>query len=560
MTLLIAFAFLAGLVTILSPCILPLLPIILAGGTTQDEKRPVGVVVGFVGSFTFFTLFLSSIVKATGVSADALRNIAVISLVIFGLSLIVPALKHAWERATARFASGPSGIRHGFGGGVAIGMSLGLVWTPCVGPILASVITLAASSTVTYATVVITLAYSIGTAIPLLLIMRGSGWFIQRFSWLKKNSGKIQQFFGAFMLVTALFIYFELDRRFQTYILDKFPAYGTGITSLEDTNAVREKLNELKNKGGFMTDSLKNYGVAPELIGGGSWINLPGDAGSSPLTLEGLRGKVVIIDFWTYSCINCIRTLPYLKAWHEKYSNKGLVIIGVHAPEFEFEKNLANVKRAVNDFGIEYPVVQDNDFKIWRAYENQYWPAKYIVDKEGNIRYTHFGEGEYDETEIVIRDLLGESVDRDALVDIPGYRIQTRSPETYVGYWRIANVVSGPDIREDEKTVYAAPEKFPTNGIGFRGAWTVREKHSVPEAGSSLVFRFDAKEVNLVMRPTDTDKPQKIRIRVDNGEVQEITIDKDQLYNLVKLEKPENRYIEIEYPQGRVEVYAFTFG
>lgn len=554
MTLLIAFAFLAGLVTILSPCILPLLPIILAGGTTEDKNRPGGVILGFVGSFTFFTLTLSSIVKATGINADTLRNIAVITLVIFGLSLTIPALKHIWERLTSRFTSGPSGVKHGFWGGIGIGVSLGLVWTPCVGPILASVITLAASSTITYATVLITLAYSIGTAIPLLLIMRGSGIFLRRFSWLKKNSGKIQQFFGVFMLATALLIYFQLDRRFQSYILEKFPGYGTGLTSLEDTTAVREKLNELKQKGGTMTSDLKNLGPAPELVGGGNWIN------SQPLTLRELEGKVVLIDFWTYSCINCIRTLPYLKAWHAKYSDKGLVIIGVHSPEFEFEKSTDNVTRAVKDFGIQYPVVQDNDFKIWRAYENHYWPAKYMIDREGKIRYTHFGEGEYDETEMLIQELLGESVNKNSLVDVPGYRIETRSPETYVGYWRIANVVSYPDIKEDEKTTYTTPSTFPTNGIGFQGEWIVREKHSVPSPGSSLRFRFDAKEVNLVMRPAVAGKPQKVKILIDGKVTQEITIDGDRLYNLVKLDNPGNHYITIEYPEGKVEVYAFTFG
>lgn len=553
MAILILFAFLAGIVTVLSPCILPLLPIILAGSSTQDRNRPAGVVMGFVGSFTLFTLALSAIVKKTGASADALRTVAIGILLLFGLTLVIPVLKHIWERIVSTHLPASSGVRHGFGGGLVIGLSLGVVWTPCVGPILASVITLAASSTVTAATTLITLAYSFGTAIPLFLIMRGSSWFMNRFGWLKSHASSIEKIFGLLMIGTSLMLYFQLDRRFQTFILTAFPRYGAGLTAIENTPAVQQKLSDLQFSGGSMS-ALKVYGRAPELVSGGNWIN------SEPLTLAGLRGKVVLVDFWTYSCINCIRTLPYLKAWNEKYKDQGLIIIGVHSPEFEFEKNPDNVKRAAKDFGVTYPIVQDNNFAIWKAYHNNYWPAEYLIDKDGNIRREHFGEGNYDETEMAIRELLGETAGTDSLVNIPGYTIQTRSPETYLGYWRIENFASSPGIQKDKLTIYQSPGHLETNDVVFVGSWNIREKFAEASPGASLKFRFDAKNVNLVMKPVKDGTKVKVNILRGTEKVETREIEEDRLYSLLQLDSPMNDTVTVEFPDGGVEVYAFTFG
>lgn len=551
MAILVFFSFLAGIVTILSPCILPLLPIILAGGSSRDKYRPVGIILGFIGSFTFFTLALSTIVKATGLDSNSLRHLAVFALIFFGLLLTVPILRKWWELFAASFAGDGSLPRHGFGGGLLIGLSLGLVWTPCVGPILASVITLAASSTVTASTFLITLSYSMGTAIPLYLIMKGTSWFMSRFNWLKNHSAMIQQIFGVLMIVTALIIYYQLDRRFQAYILDKFPGYGAGLTSLENRQQVNMYLDTLKSQGGQMPSNLQNYGYAPEIIGGGNWLN------SNPLTLSELRGKVVLIDFWTYSCVNCIRTFPHLRAWHDQYSENGLVIIGVHSPEFEFEKDLGNLQKAVADFNLSYPIVQDNDFNIWRAFDNHYWPAKYLLDKEGVIRYTHFGEGNYDETERKIQTLLGATAD---LVALPEYRHDSRSPETYLGYWRPANIISSPSIQPEKSAVYTTPTSFSTNGLGYSGQWYLAEKFALASPGSSLHFRFDAKEVNLVMAPVDGHLSPTIQVFLDGQLHQTLTLDFKQLYNLVLLEERGNHYLEIKFPDGGVEAYAFTFG
>jgi len=414
MIILITFAFIAGMITILSPCILPILPIILSSSVdTSGKKRPFGVVVGFILSFTFFTLFLSSIVRISGIPSQSLRYLSVIILIIFGLSLFVSKFQILTEQLFAkltRFAPA-SQNKHGFIGGLIIGLSLGLLWTPCVGPILASVISLALSGQVTFQAVLITLSYSLGTAIPMFFIIQLGSTALQKIPWLLKNSFKIQKSFGVLMVITAFAIFFNFDRQFQTYILNVFPRYGTGLTKFEDNNLINQKLQEINQQPAFNNQigkPMRNGGAlsqgpkAPEIISNGQWFNSP------PLQISNLSNQVILLDFWTYSCINCQRTLPYLKAWNEKYQDKGLTIIGVHSPEFEFEKQAKNVQQAINDFNLTYPIVQDNDFATWKAYSNRYWPAKYLIDRNGYIRYTHFGEGEYNETEQAIQELLGE--------------------------------------------------------------------------------------------------------------------------------------------------------
>ena len=351
MILLIIFAFLAGIVTILSPCILPILPIILSSsiGTTQIGKaRPIGVITGFVLSFTFFTLFLSTIVSVIGIPADSLRVFSVIVIGLFGASMLIPKFQIWLEILFSKLSQflPQSQNKTGFGGGILIGLSLGLLWTPCVGPILASVISLAITGSVNLDAVFITLAYAIGTAIPMFFIMIAGQTALRKAPWLLTNASHIQKAFGVLMILTALAIFFNLDRKFQTFILNVFPNYGTGLTKFEDISLINNALQNLSapevkkedmGKPTFEMD--KSQGTpAPELIPGGQWFN------SEPLKLADLKGKVVVIDFWTYSCINCQRTFPYLKSWWEKYKDKGLIIIGVHSPEFEFEKNCQSGK------------------------------------------------------------------------------------------------------------------------------------------------------------------------------------------------------------------------
>ncbi len=535
MVILIAFAFLAGVVTILSPCILPILPIILSstiGGQSTGKTRPFGVVIGFILSFTLFTLFLSTIVRLSGVPANSLRFVSVLVIGLFGASLIIPQFQVLVEKLFSKLAGfmPSSKNRVGFGGGLLIGLSVGLLWTPCVGPILASVISLAITGSVTFDAFLITFAYAIGTAIPMFLIMLGGQNTLRRVPWLLANLSKIQKLFGVLMILTAIGIFFNVDRQFQTYILNAFPKYGMGLTKFEDNILVKKKLEEVNQKGER----------APEIIPGGIWFN------SKPLRLEQLKGKVVIIDFWTYTCINCQRTFPYLRRWHEKYKDKGLVIIGVHSPEFEFEKNEKNVAQAIKDFDLSYPIVQDNDFATWRAFNNRYWPAKYFIDKEGFIRYTHFGEGDYDESEKIIQELLKETGAKDVTSEInnPIYQVETKTQETYLGSSR-------------------NPYK---SGFTVTGDWNFMEEYANSKKGAQLLLNFDAKEVFLVMR--NSGKPAKIKVYLDdklqyfgadnnNGIV---TVNTDRLYKLINLPTPGPHTLRLEFEDSNAQLFAFTFG
>lgn len=575
MFVLIVFAFLAGIVTILSPCILPILPIILSGTVTQGRLRPWGIIIGFIFSFTFFTLSLSVLVKATGVSADVVRLFAIIVVIGFGVVLLFPKLQQ-WVEV---FFSKIPGLlpkqkeRSGFLGGILLGLSLGLLWTPCVGPILASVIALALTGTVNQAALWITLSYATGTAIPMLVITYGGRGLLTRLPWLSANTARIQQGFGVIMIIIGIVISFNLDRQFQAYILRVFPQYGAGLTKLEDVDIVRKELENIQSKpiikesiGKTISDVINSdFGAAPELIAGGEWFN------SKPLTMKELRGKVVLVDFWTYTCINCIRTLPYIEDWHEKYHEKGLVIIGVHTPEFEFEKNPANVKQAIKDFGLKYPIMQDNDYSTWSAYDNHYWPAKYLIDKNGRIRWVHFGEGGYIEAERRIQELLKETGSDVSGITInrSTYRIYAQTPELYLGYGRIEYLSSPEKILFDRKHSYSIPPTLPDDTFAYQGSWTLSYERAAPSQNAVLKLNFKAKNVFLVMRPNK--KAGHIRVFLDDKIISErflgedvhdglVTIDSDRLYRLVNMPVAGRHILKLEFLDDNCELYAFTFG
>ena len=579
MIILVLFAFLGGIVTILSPCILPVLPIVLSGSLSGGKEKPLGVMTGFIGGFTFFTLSLTAVVNATGISADTMRIISILIVFGFGLTLLFPKLQAFSERMFSRLASrvtpkAPKGETLNrtpdFIAGVLIGLSLGLVWTPCVGPILASVIALAATSTVTAGAVILTVSYATGTVIPLLAITYGGRTFLTNHPSLVRRSASVQKVFGVLMIVTAIAIATNQDRKFQTYVLDTFPAYGTGLTKIEDNAVVQRELENLQKSGGSLKSGLDIpnpfASSAPELIPGGQWFN------SEPLTIAGLRGKVVLVDFWTYTCINCIRTLPYIEAWHEKYADKGLVVIGVHTPEFAFEKNPENVAAAIKDFGLTYPVMQDNDYATWNAYNNRYWPAKYFIDKNGKIRWTHFGEGAYDESEERIRTLLRESgATIDTEVENPTYAIRANTPELYLGYGRIENLASPEPLVRDTTSPYSAPDPVPTHFFAYAGTWTVGEERAMPQEGGSLLLHFDAAEVYLVMRPKTEGINGSMRVFLDGQPVSDadagedtndgtVTVTTDRLYKLIKLQTPGQHILKLDFLDDNLELYAFTFG
>lgn len=551
MLILTLFAFIAGIVTILSPCILPILPIVLSG-SVGGHRKPIGIVLGFVLSFTFFTLFLATIVRSFGISADALRLVSVIIISLFGVALILPQAQKFSEilfsKLSSRMPMGNSGS--GFFSGILIGLSLGLIWTPCVGPIIAAVITLAATASVNSQAVIITLAYSLGTAIPMFFIMYSGRRLFQKVPWLLQNSAKIQRIFGVLMLLTALAIYLNFDRKFQTFILDAFPQYGVGLTSLEDNDAVKKQLEGLGENTGVDIDS-KNP-EAPELIEGGQWFN------SESLKISSLRGKVVLVDFWTYTCINCIRTLPYLRNWYEKYEDEGLVIIGVHTPEFEFEKHPDNLREAIEDYELAYPIMQDNDYATWRAYSNRYWPAKYLINKDGKIVYTHFGEGDYDETEEMIQKLLKEAGSKiDASIENEVYDIESRTPELYLGISRLQYFSSIERPVEGEKSY--SVERLEPNTFAFQGVWDLSKEYANPSKYSRLLLSYFAKNVFLVMRSNDG-KEGTVDVLLDGNKIDTVVVTKDRLYDLVEQDNAGAHKLELIFNSSNIEIFAFTFG
>jgi len=606
MIVLLAFAFISGVITILSPCILPVLPIVLSGGVGGGKARPFGVLAGFVVSFTVFTLTLSAIVQALGIPVGALRIVAVVLIILFGVVMLVPWLRDRFELLTAWIARRPSAPaqssgagpgmprQDGFWGGVVVGLSLGLIWTPCVGPIMASVISLALTQHVDGGSVSITLAYTLGTSLPMLGVMLGGRALLNRVPALTRNTGRIQKAFGALMIVIGVAIGFGWDRQFQTFILRTLPGYGTGLTAIEKAAPVQSALksrdvvpaNAMRKPGSaagvFQAPEvapenaiLGDYGAAPAFLSNGTWFNTEGlsaapgqtsQGGSMPLTLEGLRGKVVVVDFWTYSCVNCVRTLPYLKAWYDTYRDKGLVIVGVHTPEFEFEKSTANVSRAIHDLGVTWPVVQDNDYVQWSAYANQYWPAHYFIDAKGRVRYFHFGEGEYNVSEKVIQALLKEAgASVGGLVSRPDTPIETQTAETYLGYDRGKGFASAVAPVADAPVDYR-PARRPGNGEwNLGGTWTITPQYVLPAASGTLQLGFNARKVFLVVEPVDRggsisvfvdDVPGTDTIDVKKGAV---APRESRMYQLVGLTEAGPHVLRLEV-KGRLRLFAFTFG
>ncbi|HEX2434573.1 MAG TPA: cytochrome c biogenesis protein DipZ, partial [Gaiellaceae bacterium] len=358
MLILLGIAFVAGLITAISPCVLPVLPILLAGGASG--RRPYGIIAGLVGSFTIFTVAGASLLDALGFPDDFLRDLAIALLLLLAATLLFPRIAGILERPflflTRRRASTDSN-------GLVLGASLGLVFVPCAGPVLAAVTALSATGDIGVRTFAVTFAYALGAALPMLAIASGG-----RLIALRRHAETTRRVAGALIGITALAIAFGADQRFTTAV----PGYTEALQNRVERNATaRRELRDLSKTGAAASTASR----APEIRGIAEWIN------SQPLSLRQLRGKVVLIDFWTYSCVNCLRTLPHVKAWDRAYRKDGLVIVGVHSPEFAFERVPKNVRAAVRKLGIRYPVALDNDFATWRAYANEYWPAKYLIDR-----------------------------------------------------------------------------------------------------------------------------------------------------------------------------------
>lgn len=406
MLLLVLFAFLGGVITVLSPCILPVLPIILSGAAGSGRLRPWGVIAGFVLSFTLLTLLLVSVVRTIPLAPETVRLVASGLIVLLGALLLFPALGHYGERLSAKMTgrvSIPGTEKKGLGGGLLTGVAAGMLWTPCIGPIMAAVMTLAITQQVSLAAVFITLTYALGTALPMLALVMGGRQLFTKNDWLRSNAVVLQRGVGLVLIVLAVVIGFGGDRRLQGWLLEKVPSYGTALTQIENTPAVRRALDDLEDKGVGATPGDFPYQTPPELAGIHTWLN-----SDERVVFGNLTGKVVLIDFWSYSCAYCIQSLPALRKWHETYLDQGLVIVGVHSPQYPALQSEAEVERVLESHGIDYPVALDSSLDSWRLYENRAWPARYFIDRTGQVRHFHLGGGGYRDQEKVIQALLEE--------------------------------------------------------------------------------------------------------------------------------------------------------
>jgi len=544
---LLGIAFLAGVITALSPCVLPVLPLLLAGSAASESRwRPFAVMAGLVVSFTTFTLAGAALLSSLGLPQDLLRTLAIAMLFLLAASLLSQRVARGLERPFLFLTRRPVARESS---GFVIGLSAGLVMVPCAGPVLAAVAALAATGEVTWRVVLVTIAYAVGHAVPLLAIAIGGQRLTSSVRVLRTHAHVLRQGAGVIVALTAVAIVLNAPEKLATAV----PGYTQAFQDRVESSSTGQR--ELARLGGAddTAEAVEaDRGGAPEIQGIEKWINTPGEA---PLTLGALRGRVVLVDFWTYSCINCLRTLPHLKAWDDAYRDAGLTIVGVHSPEFAFERVPDNVRDAVDRLGIRYPVALDNDFATWRAYSNQYWPAKYLIDRDGNVRYHHFGEGEYEETERVIRELLGASVStRPTSVDEEQIA-QIRTPESYLGYERLARFANG-SVAPDVEWAYTFPAGgLPTDVLGYAGRWKVEGERIVADEDARLRLQFQAKDVFLVLEGEGD-----VDVLVDAKLVRTVHVSgRPRLYTIVRFPRFRKGMLELRFSPG-LAGYAFTFG
>ncbi|NBF10973.1 cytochrome c biogenesis protein DipZ [Pseudomonas sp. Fl4BN1] len=599
---LLLLAYLGGVLTILSPCILPVLPFVFARTGQPFLRSGLPLLLGMALTFAVVAT-LAAVGGGWVVQVNQYgRWLALLFVALFALTLLLPRLAERLTRPLVAMGGRLSEAaghdpRPRPGASLLIGVATGLLWAPCAGPILGLLLTGAALQGANIGTSLLLLAYAAGAATSLAVALLLGG---RVFAAMKRSLGAgewLRKGLGAAMLAGVVAIAMGWD----TGILARVSTASTG--GLEQV-LVGRLLGGPQDKGGAMmaqnvlpadqpeagmmaaggamkmaagASALPVEGQLPPLDGAVQWLNSP------PLSAEALQGKVVLVDFWTYSCINCLRSLPYVKAWAEKYRDQGLVVIGVHAPEFAFERDVGNVTKAMKDLGITYPVAIDNDYTIWRAFNNQYWPAHYFADAQGRIRYHHFGEGEYAESERVIQQLLREAGNTKVaggLIQADARGVQqaaemsaVQSPETYVGYQRSENFVPQASLAPDSVAAYSVPTELALNDWGLRGQWQVGAESAVATApGAAVVYRFHARDLHLVLGPGPDGQPVRFKVLIDGqapGAAHGVDVAPDgsgqvteqRLYQLVRQEgEIGDHTFSIEFQQSGVQAYAFTFG
>lgn len=563
-------SFIAGVLTVLAPCVLPVLPVII-GGSLADVRnrwRPLVIVASLAISVLVFTLLLKATVLFIGVSYEMLAYVSGGILILVGLVLLFP---RAWDAISLKLgfyrsenmmqqAKGKGGIW----GDILLGAALGPVFSSC-SPTYAIIVATVLPVNFTDGLLNLIL-YSIGLALPLLLIAYLGRAAVAKVRWLADPNGWFKKLMGILLILVGIFVLTGLDKKLQNSLIDNGFLGSTALEKqLVDMALPQQQVQPITSSG----STLPILYPAPELVGLENWIN------SKPLTMQELRGKVVLVDFWTFSCINCIRTLPYVQALNEKYKDKGLVIIGVHAPEFAFEHVPANVEKSVKEYSLTYPIALDNDFATWRAFQNRYWPAKYLIDKQGMVRYTHFGEGNYEETEKAIQELLGVGVmpftkTLDAQLD------KIATPEIYIGADRQDHFGSG-QYRPGQPQTFTPPTKVEDNTFYLTGTWQINnEEATLMSEEGSIIIRYMAPKANIVLEGMDT--PAEVTLdgkslvigqngqdtwleNATPGVTKTLSTIKDaRLYNFTKTPDAKPVTLEVKFKKSGVKAFAFTFG
>jgi cytochrome c biogenesis protein CcdA/thiol-disulfide isomerase/thioredoxin len=605
MLLLLLFALIAGAGTAITPCVLPVVPALLSASSLGGRRRPLGIVLGLGVTFTIAIVALAQLVKGVGLASGAARDLAVVVLIVFGVMMLIPPLAQRVQVPLSRLSRfGPKTRGDGFLTGLGVGAALGFVCAPCAGPILAAVTSVSASTGPTLRVVLVAIAYSVGLCAVMLIYGFGGRAVLGR---IKRAIGghNVERALGAVLLATGIAMAFNLDIQFEDLLArheNVLPAILVDPTrSLENSNSVQNKLATLRPKSRFVlnastahapaadktipasvglagvtTPALKNLGVAPNFTDTEDWFNTPGD---KPLSITQLRGKVVLVDFWTYTCINCIRTLPFVEGLYQHYHKYGLDIVGVETPEFTFEQDASNVQQAIHSDGIKYPVVQDNRYGTWNAYQNEYWPAEYLIDAKGEVRHTQFGEGEYKQDEAAVRTLLYEAGAHNLPPPMTAKAIMPSadlgSPETYLNDQRDQGFAQSIQSGTHD---YSSPiSKVGLDDWALNGRWTAQQPASQQDEGSitpagpgsSITGGIQAKDVYLVLT-SQGNQPRRVRVLLggkpitakyagtDVGPGGWVTVRQERLYNLVKLTADATFQITVQVPQG-VSAYDFTF-
>ncbi|MGO9888685.1 MAG: cytochrome c biogenesis protein CcdA [Solirubrobacteraceae bacterium] len=597
MLLLMLFALIAGAGTAITPCVLPVVPALLASSATGGRRRPIGIVIGLGITFTIAIVLLAQLVKGVGLASGAARTLAIVVLIVFGVALLIPDLTARIEAPLSRLGRfGPKSRGTGFWSGLGVGAALGFVCAPCAGPILAAVTSVSASSGANARVVLVAISYAVGLSAVLLVYAFAGRAVIDRIRRVGRGN-TINRALGVVLLATGVLMIFNVDIRFEEDLAKdtSLPAVFVDPTrALENSTAVQKRLASLRPTSRFVTaqqkaashpvstaaerevaipgvttPSLKDLGTAPNFTDNQDWFNTPGD---KPLTLAGLRGHVVLVDFWTYTCINCLRTLPFLKGLYAQYHKYGLDIVGVETPEFTFEQEASNVRQAISSDGIKYPVVQDNKYGTWNAWQNEYWPAEYLIDAKGQVRHVQFGEGDYKQSEAAVRALLADAGATSLPPPMTATAIMASAglgtPETYLDTQPRQQNFAAKLVNGNHD--YQGASSLSLNQFALKGPWNAsQESITVEGSGASVSGAVQAAHVYLVLTSAGN-VPRQGRVLLDGQPIPNahagadvkngvLTVTGERLYSLISFPTAQQFTFTVQLPPG-VSAYDFTFG